>query len=94
MTGDSTAAASRIMISLESALNTAGSIGAFFDTALFVDSGVVMHDMFNSKEWDVPWRTSFGVAVRAHVPPVLIITFEYSFSPESPSGMLTQSSVY
>jgi outer membrane protein assembly factor BamA len=66
----------------------------FFDVALFVDSGLVMNDMFRSKEWANPWHSSFGVAVRANVPPVLIISLEYSFSPDSPSGLFTSSSIF
>jgi outer membrane protein assembly factor BamA len=66
----------------------------WFDAVVFVDSGMVMPDMFEGDNWNGVWHTSYGAGFRAHVPPGVNIVFDFSFSPEVPGGMLTQGWVF
>jgi outer membrane protein assembly factor BamA len=59
----------------------------FWDAALFLDVGRVMYDMTESEPWeDADLHIGYGLSVRAHMLPGVLLTFEYAFSPEFPSG--------
>jgi len=62
----------------------------FFDTALFVDYGLVMRNMLENDSWNNPWHTSYGVSLRAHIPPGLWMTLEYIWSEDFPGGFINQ----
>ena len=59
----------------------------FWDVALFFDVGRVMYDMTDS-DWleDPNLHYGYGISARGHMPPGVIVTIEYAFSPEFPSG--------
>ncbi len=63
----------------------------FWDFAFFVDTGMVMNDITDSDSWEGKWHTSYGGSLRGHLPPAIIITFEYAFSEDYPAGWLVQA---
>ncbi|OGP56473.1 MAG: hypothetical protein A2V67_07910 [Deltaproteobacteria bacterium RBG_13_61_14] len=54
----------------------------FVDWALFVDTGVVMHDIFELRSWQQSWHWGYGFVIRIHVPPAVMATFDIGYSIE------------
>jgi hypothetical protein len=54
----------------------------FIDTALFVDAGMVMNDLFQPEDWDDELHYGYGLSLRIHVPPNISISFEWAWSEE------------
>jgi hypothetical protein len=54
----------------------------FIDAALFVDTGIVMPDLFEQKGWQTPWHWGYGFVIRIHVPPAVMATFDFGYSVE------------
>ena len=54
----------------------------FVDWALFLDTGVVMHDIFELRSWQQSWHWGYGFVIRIHVPPAVMATFDIGYSVE------------
>ena len=55
----------------------------FEDVAVFYDIGMVMDDLFVRDHYeDQEWHQGYGFSYRIHVPPHVIVTFEYGWSVE------------
>lgn len=54
----------------------------FEDIALYYDLGIVMDDLLVRQNWEGTWHSSYGFSYRIHVPPNIIITFEWGWSEE------------
>jgi hypothetical protein len=54
----------------------------FQDMALYCDTGMVMNDILEKEAWEQDWRLGYGFSWRIHVPPHIIVTFEYGWSEE------------
>ena len=52
------------------------------DMALFMDAGMVINDMFEDSWSDEEFHLGYGFSYRLHVPPNVILTFEYAWSDE------------
>jgi len=61
----------------------------FHDVAVFYDTGMVMDDMLEQESWEQTWHHGYGFSFRIHVPPHIIITFEWAWSPEE-AGLMHQ----
>ncbi len=60
----------------------------FWDVGVFLDTGFVADDLLDSEPWTDPeFHYGYGVSARAHLPPGVILSFEYVFSPEFQSGV-------
>ena len=59
----------------------------FIDAALFVDTGIVMPNLFEMKNWQTPWHWGYGFVVRIHVPPAVMATFDIGYSTEEQNYM-------
>jgi len=64
----------------------------FWDVGIFLDTGFVAYDILEEDPWnDLDLHYGYGVSARGHLPPGVIITMEYVFSPEFESGLFTQT---
>lgn len=54
----------------------------FVDWALFVDTGVVMPELFDLNGWQQSWHWGYGFVIRIHVPPAVMATFDLGYSVE------------
>jgi len=65
----------------------------FEDIALFYDVGMVMDDLLVRQNWDLDrLHTGYGFSYRIHVPPHVIVTFEWGWSVEE-QAILHQANV-
>lgn len=64
----------------------------FEDIALFYDIGMVMDDLTVRENWEEEWHGGYGFSYRIHVPPHVIMTFEWGWSPEE-NAILHQANV-
>jgi len=65
----------------------------FTDLAIFYNTGFVMDNIFVREDWEAQFHGSYGFCTRIHLPPHIIVTFDWAWSDEH-AGKDHQSSPF